>query len=241
MVRAATLRFAAGVVLCGVSLGSAVAQSGAAPGQSIPAARTSTGEPVAVRAPSAFLDACARYDWLCAGSAPGRLIDPAEMLGLARSVNRRVNLVTTQVTDAENYGLVEYWTLPRRGRGDCEDYVLAKYRLLLEAGIDSRNLAVAIALDRFGSNHAVLVLRHPSGDLILDNLLSDVSPWHETGYRFLAMQREDDKRGWIAAAPPPEAVAPAAGLALHRPGGAAAADISPRAAERDRQLMARGG
>jgi predicted transglutaminase-like cysteine proteinase len=201
---------------------------------------TSGGEPVTVRAPSAFLDACSRYDWLCAERPVGRPADPDTQLDIARSVNLRVNLATAEVSDAANYGVAEYWTLPQRGRGDCEDYVLAKYRLLLEAGMDSGSLAVAIVLDRLGRNHAVLVLHHRDGDLVLDNLLADVTPWHETGYRFLAMQGADDKRGWIAVAQQPDRGA-IAGLSAHAPGDVPAAGLSRRGGGYGRPAMARGG
>jgi len=154
-----------------------------------------------VAAPSAFLDACTRYAWLCNLTGSGRLTDPDEQLRIAKGVNLRINLATTQVSDPENYGVPEYWTLPRWARGDCEDFVLAKYRQLLDAGFDSRDLAVAIVLNRRGDNHAVLVLHHSSGDLVLDNLSASVQRWDETGYRFLAMQARENKRSWLVAAP----------------------------------------
>jgi len=150
-----------------------------------------------VAPPSGFLDACKRYAWLCSQSGSAGVTDPELQLSVAKSLNLRVNLSVTQVSDPENYGVAEYWTLPRLARGDCEDFVLEKYRRLIEAGIDSHDLAVAIVLNRRGDNHAVLVVHHRSGDFVLDNLSTRVLRWDETGYRFLAMQGRDDKRSWV--------------------------------------------
>ncbi len=150
-----------------------------------------------VDAPSSFNDSCRRYPWFCTNRTTGaKPVDQADLLDLARKINRRVNLVVSPLSDAENYGVADYWTLPNNGSGDCEDFVLQKYKLLLDAGVDSRDLSIAIVLDRQGDNHAVLVLRHSSGDLVLDNLSSRVRPWNETGYTFLAMQSGDDKTRW---------------------------------------------
>jgi len=187
---------AAAAVVAGLGAGAASAQSSLTVKVS-----AQDGAALRVKPPSAFVDACARYAWLCDGSVEGRLTDPDEQLRIARRVNLRVNLATTEISDPENYGVAEYWALPRFGRGDCEDFVLEKYRQLLEAGFDSRDLTVAIALDRLGDNHAVLVVHHSTGDLILDNLSGRVTGWEGSGYRFLAMQARDDKRSWVVVAP----------------------------------------
>ena len=145
--------------------------------------------------PPGFRETCARYQWLCTNQAagPGGV---ADALDLAREVNRHVNFTVTELSDPENYGVVEYWSLPTNGNGDCEDFVLQKYKLLLDAGVDSRDLSIAVVLDRAGQNHAVLILRHRSGDLVLDSLSSRIRPWNETGYTFLAMQTGADKTQW---------------------------------------------
>jgi len=162
-----------------------------------PGAPASSVQPVAIKPPPGFRDSCARLDWLCrASDKGGASIDPDRLLALAAEVNRRVNRSVTQLSDPENYGVAEYWTLPTNGQGDCEDFVLQKFKELLDAGVPSRALSVAIVLDRKGNNHAVLVLHHPSGDLVLDSLTSRVLPWGRSGYRFLAMQSEDDKAQW---------------------------------------------
>ncbi|MDH3667655.1 MAG: transglutaminase-like cysteine peptidase [Paracoccaceae bacterium] len=155
-----------------------------------------------VAPPPGFAEACKRYRWICedrgrAGTEIG------ELLPIAEQINRRVNASVRELTDAENYGANDYWTLPRNGSGDCEDFVLQKYSLLLAAGVDSRDLSIAVAINREGENHAVLVLRAPRGDLVLDNLTSQIRPWNQTGYRFLAMQTSADKQKWEVVAHQP--------------------------------------
>ncbi len=150
-----------------------------------------------VDAPPGFHDSCRRYQWFCTNRATGAApIGQADLLELAARINRRVNLEVTQLSDPENYGVADYWTLPANGNGDCEDFVLQKYKLLLDAGVDSRDLSIAVVLDRQGDNHAVLVLRHVSGDLVLDSLTRRIRPWNQTGYTYLAMQSSGDKTQW---------------------------------------------
>jgi len=178
----------AAIILAGLLAAPAVAQS-AEPVQ--PAARR------LVDAPPGFLDSCRRYPWFCANRTTGAgPIGQADLLELAARINRRVNVSVSQLSDPENYGVADYWTLPTNGNGDCEDFVLQKYKLLLDAGVDSRELSIAVVLDRQGDNHAVLVLRHGSGDLVLDSLTSGIRLWNRTGYTFLAMQSGDDKTRW---------------------------------------------
>lgn len=147
-----------------------------------------------VQAPPSFRSACARYDWLCDNNpdAENRFSDQ-ELRGLAEQANARVNRAVKHVSDRENHRKADHWTLPENGRGDCEDYVLAKMRQLLEAGVAPERLLTAIALYRRGENHAVLILRLDSGDLVLDNLTGKLRSPERTGYRFLAMQDSEDR------------------------------------------------
>ena len=150
-----------------------------------------------IDAPPGFDATCKRYQWFCANQAAGaRAIGQAEMLELAHKINRQVNNSVSPLSDPENYGVADYWSLPTNGNGDCEDYVLLKFKLLLDAGVDSRDMSIAVVLDRKGNNHAVLVLRHSSGDLVLDSLTRSVRPWNQTGYTYLAMQGGENKTQW---------------------------------------------
>lgn len=149
-----------------------------------------------VKPPPGFTAACGKYAWLCEGAPKTETTRaPSDVLDLARSINRRVNRTVTHISDRENYGRADHWTLPGWRGGDCEDYVLEKYKRLLEAGVDSRNLSIAIVRHR-AQNHAVLMLRQEHDYLVLDSLTMEILPWRETGYRYLAMQARDDQSAW---------------------------------------------
>lgn len=186
----------AGAIWTNVAIaGQATADEGSLPAQDESMAAHQIAARQMVTPPPGFTESCRRYAWVCENGRIGRLSQD-ELLAQANRINREVNRRIREMTDVANYGSVDYWTLPSNGRGDCEDFVLEKYQRLLAAGADGRDLAIAVVLDRHGENHAVLVLRHETGDLVLDNLASDIRPWNETGYRFLAMQTSDDKRLW---------------------------------------------
>jgi len=147
--------------------------------------------------PPAFTDSCKRYQWFCENRTTSVVpVERDDVLELAMMVNRRVNSMITELSDPENYGAADYWSLPSNGNGDCEDFVLQKYKLLLDAGVDSSYLSIAIVLNWTGENHAVLILRHHSGDLVLDNLSRQIRPWNQTDYQYLAMQSREDRMAW---------------------------------------------
>lgn len=159
--------------------------------------------PRLVTPPPGFTDSCKRYKWFCQSQTADAKPSGEGTLVVADRINRKVNATLTELSDPVNYGVAEYWTLPANGNGDCEDFVLQKYRLLMDAGIASRNLSIAVVLDDAGDNHVVLVLRHRSGDLVLDSLTSRIRPWNQTGYTFIAMQSGANKAEWEMVMNPP--------------------------------------
>ncbi|MDI7864944.1 transglutaminase-like cysteine peptidase [Rhizobiaceae bacterium n13] len=148
-----------------------------------------------IHPPEGFVSACSRYDWLCT-SRSGRSMGDAEAMGLLKRVNGAVNSSVRAVADGKSVGRREHWSLPINGRGDCEDFALAKMKQLIAAGFRADRLAMTVVLDRRGNNHAVLLARLDSGDFVLDNLSGTVKAWHRTGYTFLARQNFDNKRAW---------------------------------------------
>jgi predicted transglutaminase-like cysteine proteinase len=75
--------------------------------------------------------------------------------------------------DARLFGVDDYWQFAEefvRHGGDCEDFVIAKYRTLVAAGFPEENLRIVLVDDRVTSTeHAVLAARVGSAILILDN------------------------------------------------------------------------
>lgn len=114
------------------------------------------------------------------------------------SVNRAVNTAVKPMDDREIYGREEVWTYPNNGIGDCEDYVLEKRRRLAASGISLSNLLITVVRKRNGEGHAVLTVRTDRGDLILDNLSSEVRLWSHTGYKYLKRQASNHTGRWVS-------------------------------------------
>jgi|GEM_PF-1527840 len=90
------------------------------------------------------------------------------------AVNRWVNASVRYVEDYKLYGKADYWASAGRtlksGRGDCEDYAIAKMELLKASGIMSSDMFLVIAKDLVRrADHALLVVRVGDDMLVLDN------------------------------------------------------------------------
>jgi predicted transglutaminase-like cysteine proteinase len=81
-------------------------------------------------------------------------------------VHRRINGEIRYEPDPAQWGLPDHWSLPvdvegkgslNTGVGDCEDYVLAKYLVLLDARFPDKYLRILLVRDNFvRADHAVL-------------------------------------------------------------------------------------
>jgi len=85
-------------------------------------------------------------------------------------VNKRVRFVDDQV----QWGRPDVWsaasTTLARGRGDCEDYAIAKMAMLRRAGFADRDLYLVVLKDLVRrADHAVLVARADGHMYVLDN------------------------------------------------------------------------
>jgi|TARA_R110000868_G_scaffold141256_3_gene357599 predicted transglutaminase-like cysteine proteinase len=112
------------------------------------------------------------------------------------TVNARFNAEVQPVSDDDLYRVAEYWTYPN-GAGDCEDYVLVKRRALLDAGWPASTLLIAVVKQTNGAGHAVLMARTDRGDLVLDNLASEILLWSQTPYQYLKRQSQADAGKWV--------------------------------------------
>jgi predicted transglutaminase-like cysteine proteinase len=102
-----------------------------------------------------------------------------------QAVNQFFNSRILFRDDQEVWGQVDYWASPLetldKGRGDCEDYAIAKYFALLTTGMpESRLRMVYVRAQVGGLAQAHMVLAYyatPSSEpLILDNLLNEIRP-----------------------------------------------------------------
>jgi predicted transglutaminase-like cysteine proteinase len=152
------------------------------------------------RAPIGWVEFCTSHLAECAGvpSAPRDVVlTPKAIKDLVR-VNHYVNKAVKPMSDLEHWGAIEKWSYPDDGYGDCEDYVLLKRRMLIQAGWPREALLITVVRDRNDDGHAVLTVKTDRGEFILDNQTDDVLPWFETGYRFVKRQSQRDPNVWVS-------------------------------------------
>lgn len=111
-------------------------------------------------------------------------------------INFKYNTEVRPVSDDDLYRVTEFWTYPN-GAGDCEDYVLAKRRALIDAGWPASTLLITVVRQADGAGHAVLIARTDRGDLVLDNQNSKVLTWSETPYVYVKRQSQADAGLWV--------------------------------------------
>jgi predicted transglutaminase-like cysteine proteinase len=78
------------------------------------------------------------------------------------------------MSDLAQYGEIDVWSSPlltfTTGRGDCEDYAIAKFVALHQAGVSPEDLRIVIMHDSIrGEDHAVAAARLNGHWLTLDN------------------------------------------------------------------------
>jgi predicted transglutaminase-like cysteine proteinase len=119
-------------------------------------------------------------------------------------VDRDINQRIRPASDLQAFGVDNFWDLPLgpngRGMGNCKHYALEKRRELVEAGVPSSALYLAIVRTRWGEIHSILVVATDQGDYVLDNLSPWVTPWREAGYVWLARQIPGAPLEWAAPA-----------------------------------------
>ncbi len=113
-------------------------------------------------------------------------------------VNRWVNDNVKPMTDMDHWGVIEKWSYPTDGYGDCEDYVLLKRKMLIDAGWPREALLITVVRDKKGEGHAVLTVKSDKGEFILDNQNEDIVAWTDTGYRFVKRQSQTDQNAWVS-------------------------------------------
>jgi predicted transglutaminase-like cysteine proteinase len=150
--------------------------------------------------PYGWVDFCNRYAGECDGPvlpAVSITLTPAVQHEL-ETVTRSVNASVESVTDMDHWGVVDRWDYPLDGKGDCEDYVLMKRKILIEHGLPRQALLVTVVKDHAGEGHAVLTVKTSRADVVLDNMTDKVLRWDETGYRFIKRQSQEDQNRWMS-------------------------------------------
>jgi predicted transglutaminase-like cysteine proteinase len=156
------------------------------------------GEPA--KPPSGYMNYCHRNPADCRGerNAPASVIYSGKVAAEIREVNYVVNKALHPADDITHYGRAEFWTIPIDGAGDCEDYVLAKRKMLFLLGIPRSATRIAVALTQSRERHAVLIIVTDRGDYVLDNLRNDILLKYDTPYSWIERQDSNSVTGWIA-------------------------------------------
>lgn len=149
--------------------------------------------------PAGWVEFCARQPAECVGTttAPRKPILSRTAWRDLVQVNNWVNETIQPLTDLEHWGVVERWSYPDDGYGDCEDYALLKRRMLIESGWPREALLLTVVRGQ-EEGHAVLTVTTDKGDYVLDNINSDVLLWSNTRYRFIKRQSQYDPNVWIS-------------------------------------------
>src|SRR5262245_14076779 len=134
----------------------AVAMAAACAAVAAPAPGAAVERPIYVsvgatsRPPIGWIEFCTENPKECATSASAPrdvVLTPKAWKDLAR-VNKWVNDTIQPVTDLEQWGVVEKWSYRDTGKGDCEDYVLLKRRMLMQAGWPREALLITVVRDK---------------------------------------------------------------------------------------------
>ncbi len=154
------------------------------------------------RAPIGWVDFCNERenagDCHAATNAPRDIVMTQTAWRDLQRVNQWVNENVRPMTDLDHYGVVEKWAYPTDGYGDCEDYVLQKRKMLIDAGWPREALLITVVRDKRGDGHAVLTVKSDKGEFILDNQNEEIVLWTETGYRFVKRQSQYDVNVWVS-------------------------------------------
>jgi predicted transglutaminase-like cysteine proteinase len=138
-----------------------------------------SGVEAEIRADNEILARCRENAALCPTSAQNFLAVVAQgraQTGRTRIgvINRAVNLAIEPMSDLAQWGVPDRWSSPLEtfttGRGDCEDYAIAKYVALTAAGVATEDVRLVVVRDlAVGQDHAIVATRLDGNWIMLDN------------------------------------------------------------------------
>lgn len=195
---AASFLFVAGLLFSTATTAKPVANTAAAAPQRFARVVTEASVPVG------WTSFCKAQPAECAAGRKGDDVITLNRAGWTQlqEINGLVNHEIEGIGDNDHYGIyklgiINWWTYPDDGAGNCNDYVLLKKKLLVEAGWSPSALLLTVVLDTHNEGHLVLMARTNDGDLILDNLTDTIKTWDGTGYTFIKRQSADNPNDWV--------------------------------------------
>jgi len=104
------------------------------------------------------------------------------------------------VLDLDNYGLFDYWAIPREflfNGGDCEDYAITKMMSLRWLGYPAEELRIIVLQDtNLRIAHAVAAIGTGDDILILDNQVDEVLS-HRNIFHYAPVYSISESRWWM--------------------------------------------
>ena len=155
-----------------------MAAAALAVGAGMPTANAASERPLFIsigtpaRAPIGWLEFCAEY----APNASARAAEARDVVlsqqglegpGADQQMGQRH--ASSRSPTSSTGAWSRRWNYPDDGYGDCEDYVLLKRRMLMQAGWPRQALLITVVRDKQGDGHAVLTVKTDKGEFILDN------------------------------------------------------------------------
>lgn len=152
--------------------------------------------------PMAYTEFCLRYVGQCKlqllmfRGGPVKLT--AERWEDLKAVNNSTNAAIVPERNTE--GLAGEKWLINPASGDCNDYAVTKRAELLARGWPTRVLLLSEVVTSWGEHHLILVVRTSAGDLVLDNLTSQIRPWARAPYQWVRIQTPKNPNYWASLA-----------------------------------------
>lgn len=141
-------------------------------------------------APLEYVRFCMSYAQQCRAGEPNAVIAlTPDMRAAIERVNREVNSKIRPTQDTAPWRINPAY-------GNCNDYVVSKRHELMAMGLPASALLIATARTAAGEGHLLLIVQTDQGNLVLDNLASEIRPTRDTSYAWIKRQSASDPRVW---------------------------------------------
>lgn len=138
---------------------------------------------------SRFAGKCSQYGEFCLPAAWDEHIDKMKSMSLQKKLDYANRLINQYhyASDKKTYGRGDYWATPlelaTQRKGDCEDHAIAKFAILIAAGVPENSLRVLILQNtREHFKHAILTVSVGSELFFLDDQKANVMTPNQVPY-----------------------------------------------------------
>jgi predicted transglutaminase-like cysteine proteinase len=143
---------------------------------------------------------CTSKSWAALVSQVKSAGDPKAQIDKANALMNDARL-HPYIEDINNWGKSEFWATSYeflKKSGDCEDYSIAKYMLLKEAGMPVENMRIFSVRVRSlgGIGHAILVVYQGNTAWVLDNRTNSVLDASRIKVEFQPVMSLNENQWW---------------------------------------------